>query len=100
MKLSATSLRVTVAARCIAAAVFGAVGSRAAAWAGGATALSLLGWAIVYARFRVRPTSAVLYALGAVVAAWIFVRSALRGGRVRWKGREYRVEQEGPVVRR
>lgn len=83
----------------LAAAVFGAAGSRAAAWAGGATALSLLGWAIVYARFRVRPTNAVLYALGAVVAAWIFVRSALRGGRVRWKGREYRVEQEGAAVR-
>jgi chlorobactene glucosyltransferase len=82
------------------ASAFGAVGSRAAAWAAGATALSIVGWAIVYARLRVRPTNAVLYALGAMVAVWIFVRSALRGGRVRWKGREYRVEEEGALLRR
>jgi len=82
------------------ASAFGAVSARAAAWAAGATALSLLGWAIVYARLRVRPTNAVLYALGAMVAAWIFVRSALRGRRVRWKGREYRVEPDGPTLRR
>src|SRR5690606_10452977 len=70
------------------AGLFGFAGGPAAAWAAGATALSLLGWAIVYARFRVRPTNAVLYALGAAIAAVIFARSALRGGRVRWKGRE------------
>src|SRR5690606_10353904 len=64
----------------------------AGVWAGGATALSLLGWAMAYAGLRVRPTNAPLYPLGAAIAARTCVRRALRGGRGRWKGREERAE--------
>ena len=77
----------------------GFVSGHTGVWAGGATALSLLGWAMAYAGLRVRPTNAPLYPLGAAIAAWIFIRSALRGGRVRWKGREYRVEGGSAVGR-
>ena len=83
----------------LAAWPLGFVSGRAGVWAGGATALSLLGWTMAYAGLRVRPTNAPLYPLGAAIAAWIFVRSALRGGRVRWKGREYRVEGGSAVGR-
>ncbi len=58
-------------------------------WAAGATALSLIFWLAAYARLRTLRAHALLYPLGAAIAACIFVRSALRGPRVAWKGREY-----------
>lgn len=70
----------------------GWVGGATALWAAGATLISLLFWLYMYVRLQVKPSSAGLYPLGAVLAAWIVVRSALRGERVVWKGREYRVE--------
>ncbi|HEX6938218.1 MAG TPA: glycosyltransferase family 2 protein [Longimicrobiales bacterium] len=59
------------------------------AWAAGATGLSLLFWLLAYARLGVWRIHSILYPLGAAIAAWIFLRSALRGSRVEWKGRIY-----------
>jgi hypothetical protein len=33
------------------------------------------------------------YPVGALIAAYLFVRSALRGPNVAWKGRDYTVER-------
>lgn len=77
------------------AGVFGWVDGITTLWAAGATLISLLFWVILYVRLRVRASSAVFYPLGAAIAAAIVMRSALRGERVVWKGREYRVDAEG-----
>jgi chlorobactene glucosyltransferase len=69
--------------------LLGGPGAELRGWAAATTAISLLHWLVVLARFRVRPSYAVLYPVGAVVAAGIVVRSAVRGRRVRWKGRDY-----------
>ncbi|MFW6201890.1 MAG: glycosyltransferase, partial [Gemmatimonadota bacterium] len=58
-------------------------------WAIGATAASVLYWAGVYLVHRESWLYALLYPLGAGVAAWLFVRSARLGERVEWKGRRY-----------
>lgn len=60
-------------------------------WSMAVTAASLLFWLLAHAVQRVPLPYALTYPLGALVAAGIFVRSALRGPRVAWKGREYRV---------
>jgi chlorobactene glucosyltransferase len=70
-----------------------------AAWAAGATGVSLLLWMGGYARLKVPVRYAVLYPLGAGVAIWIGLRSWLRGTRkIEWKGRVYSGEQpaKGP----
>ncbi|HEX7052046.1 MAG TPA: glycosyltransferase family 2 protein [Longimicrobiales bacterium] len=59
------------------------------AWAAAATGISLVGWLVADLRLHVPPGYVLLYPLGAVMAALIFVRSALRGERVVWKGRWY-----------
>lgn len=55
------------------------------------TTLAGLGvWALIYRRFEVSPAYAFLYPLGAVLVAFIAVRSGLRGSRrIEWKGRRY-----------
>jgi chlorobactene glucosyltransferase len=69
----------------------GLVSGTAFAWAALATAASLVFWAVMHAWMRVPPGYAVSYPLGAVLAAWLFIRSAVRGTRVAWKGRQYNV---------
>lgn len=59
-------------------------------WGMGALILSLTFWMLVNLRMRVPPLYSLIYPLGALVAALIVIRSAIRGRRVRWKGREYR----------
>lgn len=61
------------------------------AWAIMATVFSLLFWVVLLLWMRVPPVYAVGYPAGAVVAAGLFVRSAIRGSRVAWKGRQYDV---------
>lgn len=76
----------------LAAPVFG--GTWAAplrGWAILATGASLIHWVLACARFGVPQLYAAIYPVGAVAAAALFVRSAARGERVQWKGREYRV---------
>jgi chlorobactene glucosyltransferase len=56
-----------------------------------ATAASLLTWIGIYAGERAPLRYALLYPLGAVMVAYIMMRSAWRGGRkVEWRGRTYR----------
>ena len=68
---------------------FTEVHDRAVIWALGATILSLAFWMLNNVRMRVPPLYSLIYPVGAVTAAIIVVRSALRGRRVVWKGREY-----------
>lgn len=58
-------------------------------WAAGAMAISLFFWLVAHARLRTVRAHSLLYPVGAAIAAWIFVRSALRGSTVEWKGRRY-----------
>lgn len=56
-----------------------------------ATVASLLTWIVIYIGERGPPWYALLYPLGAMMVAFIMVRSAWRGGRkVEWRGRVYR----------
>ncbi len=58
-------------------------------WSAATVALSLAFWVVVDVRMRVPPAYALVYPLGAAVTAWLFVRSARRGGWVEWRGRRY-----------
>jgi len=51
--------------------------------------VSLLIWIVVYRAEEVPVSYALLYPLGAVMVAYIMIRSAWRGGRVQWRGRTY-----------
>jgi chlorobactene glucosyltransferase len=69
----------------------GLVGPEVGQWALLASGASVGFWAVVNARFGVSLVHGLLYPLGASVLLWIMVRAWVRGPRVRWKGREYRV---------
>ena len=58
-------------------------------WAAVTTLVSLLIWIVVYRAEEVPVSYALLYPLGAVMVAYIMIRSAWRGGRVQWRGRTY-----------
>ena len=67
------------------------VGSSALMWAAIATGANLVWWALVYAWLRVSLAYALLHPLGAAVLLYIVVRATVRGRRVRWKERDYRM---------
>lgn len=69
-------------------AVFGGWGW-AWAWAVIATGASLLYWLVGSMSLGVPRLYALTYPLGALATAALFIRSAVRGERVTWKGREY-----------
>lgn len=58
-------------------------------WSLTASALGLVFWVVIHVWMRVPVLFAFAYPLGAAAAALLFVRSALRGERVEWKGRAY-----------
>jgi chlorobactene glucosyltransferase len=58
-------------------------------WSFLATTLGLLFWLVVHVWMRVPPLYAFAYPVGAGITASLFIRSALRGQRVEWKGRHY-----------
>jgi len=58
-------------------------------WSAAATLASLLFWLIMHRLLRISPTTAFLYPLGALVMAGLFIRSALLGESITWKGRKY-----------
>lgn len=62
-------------------------------WPFGAVAslIALVTWLAIYALHRIPPWYALLYPLGAALVAFIMLRSALRGGRIEWRGRTYRI---------
>jgi chlorobactene glucosyltransferase len=54
-----------------------------------ATLVSLVTWIAIYAMVRAPFWYAVLYPMGAAFVAFIMIRSALRGGKIEWRGRTY-----------
>ncbi len=58
-------------------------------WAACITGASAVFWAASTRQLQAPPWYGLLYPLGAVVGAYIFVRSWARGSRIEWKGREY-----------
>ncbi|HET9986837.1 MAG TPA: glycosyltransferase family 2 protein [Longimicrobiales bacterium] len=77
----------------LAAAALGPLGAAALRWALGATGASLFFWAIMNWRSGAPIRYCVLYPIGALACAGLFVRSALLGERVTWKGRAYGAPQ-------
>jgi chlorobactene glucosyltransferase len=77
----------------LATALFGAGGSGLLAWSVAVVVTSVVFWIAVCARMGAPPWFGLIYPLGAAVGAWIVLRSWLRGTRVEWKGREYRVQR-------
>ena len=75
-------------------AAAGLLGGAWLAWSGAVVALSLVLWCAAAWRMGAPVRYGLLYPLGALVTAWIFVRAWRRGGRVRWKGREYALEAD------
>jgi chlorobactene glucosyltransferase len=65
-------------------------GSDVRAWSLAASVFALLFWVVIHVWMRVPVQYAFGYPIGALVTAGLFVRSAIRGQRVQWKGREYR----------
>jgi chlorobactene glucosyltransferase len=55
-----------------------------------ATLVALVTWVAIYAINRAPAWYAVLYPLGAAIVAFIMIRSALRRGKIEWRGRMYR----------
>ncbi len=64
-------------------------GSGMLPWAALVTGISVLFWALFTRRMGAPARYGLLYPLGALVHAFIYVRSWSRGRRVRWKGRSY-----------
>jgi hypothetical protein len=54
-----------------------------------ATVIGLITWIAIYAMVRAPLWYALLYPFGAACVAFIMIRSALRGGRIEWRGRTY-----------
>ncbi len=63
-------------------------------WSGVVTSLSAMVWINVSARMRSNPLYGILYPLGSVIGEYIFLKSWVRGTRIRWKGRSYEMPQE------
>ena len=60
-------------------------------WSASITGASVLAWSLVSWRLGAPIWTGLFYPLAAGVVNHIFLRSWIRGGRVVWKGREYRV---------
>ncbi|HSJ15294.1 MAG TPA: glycosyltransferase family 2 protein [Longimicrobiales bacterium] len=69
--------------------LFGVLGGGALGWSLAATVASLACWLIVNLELGVPPLATLFYPAGALVAALLFFRSALRGRRIEWRGRRY-----------
>ncbi|MDH3222894.1 MAG: glycosyltransferase [Gemmatimonadota bacterium] len=73
-------------------AALGALSGPLVIWAVAATAINCGLWALVTAFMGVPAWYGLLHPLGASAVWVILLRSLIRGSRVEWKGREYRVE--------
>jgi len=69
--------------------LFTAVGDSVRGWSLPAAVASAVCWMLVNAVLRAPPQHGLGFPLGATVVALLFVRSALRGQRVQWRGRRY-----------
>jgi chlorobactene glucosyltransferase len=75
----------------LAAASLGAGGPALLTWSAMVVGISAAFWAFLTSRMGAPPAYGLLYPLGALVSGWILLRSWVRGRRVEWKGREYRI---------
>lgn len=73
------------------AALFGATGATLTRWALLASMASVLFWTAANHRLGSPRLYALIYPVGALIAGVLFLRSAFRGDRVRWRGRSYRL---------
>ncbi len=73
----------------LAASLAGFGGDGLQLWAFAATGADLFFWAVADLRQRVPVAYALTFPFGALATALVFARSALRGGRILWKGRSY-----------
>lgn len=71
------------------ASLFVAVPQAVVLWAVIACVALLVWWVFAYRTAEVSPLYALLSPIGAAVVFYIFLRAAIRGRRVAWKGREY-----------
>ncbi len=78
-----------VPALVLVAAIFFSVPEPVVVWAAIAQACLLVWWLFIYSLIDESPAYAFLTPVGAAMVFWIFLRAALRGKRVLWKGREY-----------
>lgn len=74
------------------AALLGFGGPFAAGWSLASCGASVPFWVYMHYRYRIPMVHALFFPVGGFVAGAVFIRSALRGERVRWKGRTYQVE--------
>ncbi|HEX6693728.1 MAG TPA: glycosyltransferase family 2 protein [Longimicrobiales bacterium] len=72
------------------ASLFGDVGEFLAGWSLTASVVSYIFWLAIALQFRIPTLTALFYPVGGLVTTGIFLRSAIRGERVQWRGREYR----------
>jgi chlorobactene glucosyltransferase len=74
-------------------ALLGLGGAGLLVWSSVVAASSALFWSTLSARMGAPRWLGLIYPVGAAVGAWIVLRSWLRGTRIEWKGREYRVRE-------
>jgi hypothetical protein len=58
-------------------------------WALAAVLASVVFWIWIHRRLRIPVLTALIYPLGAIMVAGLFIRSALLGDTVTWRGRRY-----------
>ncbi|MGW8267362.1 MAG: glycosyltransferase [Longimicrobiales bacterium] len=61
------------------------------------TGLAVLFWGFGAGVMGESPLYGILYPLGSILAAYIFLLSWARGGRIRWRGRRYSVSREARI---
>ncbi len=71
--------------------LLGLVPAPLSTWGYTLTALCAVFWSVITWGLQAPFWYGVLYPIGSLVGFYIFARSWMRGGRVMWKGREYRV---------
>ena len=81
----------------LAASFLGAGGEMLREWAFLVTGSSALFWAMISFIVGTSPLFGLLYPVGGGLGAYIFLRSWMRGSRIEWKGREYRMSLVGEV---
>jgi chlorobactene glucosyltransferase len=69
-------------------------------WSGIASAASAAFWLFMYHQFHVPFRYAFLFPIGGLMTGFIFLRSALRGQTVHWKGRTYTIQSAPPERRK
>ena len=81
------------------ASFLGAGGELLREWSFLITGSSALFWAMISFIVGTSPLFGLLYPVGGGIGAYIFLRSWMRGSRIEWKGREYRMELTGEAGR-